>query len=228
MSQNVLMVGASGLIGGLVLPDLLFKAHKAASVVIVPARRALPLKHAALRPVIGELVESRVDKQVAALLRDQNARLDVFVSCLGTTIRQAGSQAAFRAIDFDLVRDMAEVARRHGATQAVIVSSVGADAGSRNFYLKTKGELEEELPRLGFTRCDFLQPGLLIGDRGGPKRVAEGLAQRWLPLVDPILRGRLSAFRSIGADAVARTVVRLVGQDGSGVYRHVFRDMQAP
>lgn len=228
MSQNVLMVGASGLIGGLVLPDLLFAAHKASSVVIVPARRALPLKHAALRPVIGDLIEGRVDRQVASLLRDHNARLDVFVSCLGTTIRQAGSQAAFRAIDFDLVRDMAEVARRHGAQQAIVVSSVGADARSRNFYLKTKGELEDELPRLGFARCDFLQPGLLIGDRGGPKRFAEGLAQRWLPLVDPILRGRLSAYRSIGADAVARSVVRLVGQGGSGVYRHVFRDMQTP
>ncbi|MBK8286910.1 MAG: hypothetical protein IPK97_19735 [Ahniella sp.] len=227
MSFHGLMIGASGLVGGLALPRLLDRAQSEGSVLIVPTRRELALEHKALRPIVGEMQEARVDRQVASILRDANARLDVFVSCLGTTIRQAGSQAAFRAVDFELVHAMAEVARRHGARQAILVSSVGADATSRNFYLRTKGELELEMERLGFARCDFLQPGLLIGDRAGPKRFAEQLGQKLLPAVDRLLMGGLSAYRSISAVTVASAVVRLYGRTDPGVFRHVFRDMHA-
>lgn len=222
---NGLVVGATGLVGGIALLGLLGRVQGAGGVLVVPSRRPLALADPALVNLVGELDGARLARPVASALRARDAGLDVFVSCLGTTIRQAGSQAAFHAIDFVLVRDLAEIALKHGARQAIVVSSVGADTRSRNFYLRTKGALEEELASLGFRRCDFLQPGLLIGDRGGPKRFAESLGQKWLPRIDPLLRGRLGAYRSIRAEQVAASIVRLYGRREPGVFRHVHRDM---
>lgn len=227
MSVGGLLAGATGLVGGLVLPGLLARVRQEQGVLVVPSRRPLAFTDPALANLVGGIDAPRLAREVASTLRARNAGLDVFVSCLGTTIRQAGSQAAFHAIDFALVRDLAEIALKHGARQAIVVSSVGADARSRNFYLRTKGALEEELASLGFKRCDFLQPGLLIGDRGGPARLAEGLGQRWLPRIDPLLRGRLSAYRSIRAEQVAAAIVALYGRRETGVFRHVFADMRA-
>ena len=144
----------------------------------------------------------------------------VLISCLGTTIRQAGSQAAFRAIDHDLLLAAARGARAGGAAQAIVVSSVGAEAKARNFYLRTKGEAEDGLRALGFERLDVLRPGLLLGDRDGPPRLGEGIAMLAAPLTDALLHGSLRRYRAIRADAVARAIVALVGRAPSGAYIH--------
>src|SRR5205085_9625313 len=90
---------------------------------------------------------------------------DVAISALGTTWRAAGSEAAFRAVDFTMVVDFATAAREAGVPRMIAVSSVGADAGSRAFYLRVKGEMEAALSALGFDRLDIVRPGLLRGDR---------------------------------------------------------------
>lgn len=82
----------------------------------------------------------------------------IFISCLGATIRQAGSRAAFRAVDHDLVLAAARAAKKGSARQAIVVSSVGASAKAGNFYLRTKGETEDGLRALGFERLDILRP----------------------------------------------------------------------
>ena len=97
-------------------------------------------------------------------------------------MRQAGSQAAFRAVDFDMVVAFARAAAAAGARRMVTVSSVGADPGSANFYLRIKGEMEAALEALGFERLDIFQPGLLRGPRGGDRRPGERIAialARW-------------------------------------------------
>src|SRR5690606_3024257 len=99
-------------------------------------------------------------------------------------------------------------------------SSVGAAAKSGNFYLRTKGETEDDLAALGFDRLDFLRPGLLRGDRPGPQRLGEGLATIAAPLTDALLHGRFRRYRSISGDSVAAAIVALAGQKGSGVYIH--------
>ncbi len=144
----------------------------------------------------------------------------VLICCLGTTIRQAGSQDAFRAVEYDLVLAAARGARAGGTPHMIAVSSVGASAKSANFYLRTKGETEDDLVALGFDRLDLIRPGLLRGDRPGPQRLGEGLATTAAPLTDALLHGSFRRYRSISDDRVAAAIVRLAGQGGSGVHIH--------
>ena len=205
-TPSILLVGATGLIGRAVI------AAVGARPLTILARRAiddLPAQHA---PFVAP--PERWADIIAA------EAPSVLVSCLGTTIRQAGSQAAFRAVDHDLILSAARGARAGGATQMIVVSAVGAAAMSRNFYLRTKGETEEGLRALGFDRLDILRPGLLTGDRPGPVRLGEGIATVAAPLVNAMLRGSLRRYRSISGATVARAIVGLAGQGGTGVHIH--------
>ncbi|MBA3941255.1 MAG: NAD-dependent dehydratase [Sphingopyxis sp.] len=145
---------------------------------------------------------------------------DTLICCLGTTIRQAGSQAAFRAVDHDLVLAAARAARQGGAQHLIVVSSVGASSGGGNFYLRTKGEVEAELRSLGFARLDILRPGLLTGERNGPPRLGEGLAMVAAPLTNALLHGSLRRYRSIPATKVAKAIMALADRTEPGVYIH--------
>ncbi|SKB50753.1 NAD-dependent dehydratase [Sphingopyxis flava] len=145
---------------------------------------------------------------------------EVLVSCLGTTIRAAGSQPAFRAVDHDLILSAARGAREGGAARMIVVSSVGASARSRNFYLRTKGETEDGLRALGFDRLDMIRPGLLTGKRPGPARLGEGIAIAAAPLFDALLVGSLRRYRSIPAEIVAKAIVTLASRRESGSYVH--------
>ena len=129
---------------------------------------------------------------------------DAAVCALGTTIAVAGSQAAFRAVDFDAVLAFARAARAAGARKLAVVSSLGADRRSSSFYSRTKGEMEVAVAGLGYDSVIVARPSLLTGDRGAlaqPARVGERLAQ-WLaaPLAPLIPR----AYRPIPAATVAR------------------------
>ena len=144
----------------------------------------------------------------------------VLICCLGTTIRQAGSQEAFRAVDHDLLLAVAEAAKRAGTAHMIAVSSVGAAAKSGNFYLRTKGETEDGLRALGFDRLDLIRPGLLRGERPGPQRLGEGIATIAAPLTDALLHGSFRRYRSIAGETVAAAIVALAPQRGSGVHIH--------
>ena len=139
--------------------------------------------------------------------------------CLGTTQKIAGSQAAFARVDRDYV---VAVARAAWATRLALVSSVGADANSRNFYLRTKGEAEEAIVGLGFETLAIARPGLLRGPRPNDRRLGEELAKLVAPVVDPLLRGRLTRYRSIDPNIVAKALVNatLEGESGQVVLEH--------
>ena len=193
---RVAMIGASGLVGGLVLPML------ARHQVLLIGRRALPVD---LPQRVGP-----IDAWPDLI----DAPVDVVVSTLGTTWRAAGrSQAAFRAVDRDAVVAVAGAARRAGARQAIVVSSVGASPASRSFYLRTKGEMEAALAGVGFDTLDILRPGLLRGSRGGERRFGERLATAASPLTDRLVPDR---YRSIAAERVAAAIAALVGRDDRG------------
>lgn len=144
----------------------------------------------------------------------------ILVSALGTTIAQAGSKPAFRAVDHDLVLAAARAARNAGTRHMITVSSVGASASSSNFYLSTKGQVEDELASLGFDRVDVLRPGLLIGERQGPHRTGEAIAMLLAPLTDALMLGGLRRYRSVRASAVARAILTLAKAGGQGVHVH--------
>lgn len=204
--SDALLIGATGLVGGAVI------AQAKGRALTVLARREvanLPAPH-----ILRVAPPDTWADMIAA------ERSPVLICCLGTTIKQAGSEAAFRAVDHGLILAAARGAKLGGATQMIVVSSVGASASSRNFYLKTKGETEDGLRALGFDRLDIIRPGLLLGERTGAPRLGEGLAMIVAPLTNALLHGALRRYRSIHADAVARAIVALAGQGGSQVLIH--------
>ncbi|OZA65929.1 MAG: nucleoside-diphosphate sugar epimerase [Sphingomonadales bacterium 39-62-4] len=143
------------------------------------------------------------------------------VIALGTTIKAVGGDnAAFRAVDHDLVLESAAAAKAAGARQLIVVSSVGAEAGSKNFYLSVKGEVEDKLAKLHFERLDLLRPGLLRGHRDGPTRPAERLGMIFSPLADLLMLGRLRRYRSARDSDLARVILSLAGAKPRGRFIH--------
>jgi uncharacterized protein YbjT (DUF2867 family) len=218
-ARVILLSGASGLIGSLVLRALL--ANPTADVrVIAPSRRTLPVDDPRLLVPVGDW--QAADAQPALKTRvDASGPLDTWICALGTTLNQAGSRAAFRAVDLELVLRMGGLARACGAGHAIVVSSVGANAGARNFYLAVKGEAEQGLRALGFRRLDLLQPSLLLGPRQD-RRTGEAWGQRLAPWFNPLLAGGLRRYRAIPAEVVAGKVLRLLGLFEPGCFAHTY------
>ena len=163
--RTALIVGGSGLVGRFCLQALL--EDPAYGSVISLARRELPI------PANPKRVQKVLPFETLAAL-DLPPMDDVFCA-LGTTIRKAGSQQAFRCVDYDLPLAVADHALKFGARQFVLVSSIGADARSKNFYLRTKGELEDMLRRLPFKALHIFRPSFLIGKRE-ESRLGESIA----------------------------------------------------
>jgi uncharacterized protein YbjT (DUF2867 family) len=150
---------------------------------------------------------------------------DVFIA-LGTTIKAAGSQAAFRQVDFDYVVDVARIARAAGATRLAVVSALGADARSRVFYNRVKGEMEAAIAQLGYTSVVIAQPSLLLGDRtalGQRARAGEIWAARLArPMSWMVPRG----VRPIQARAVAAALAEAMHTAKPGLRVLKSREMQ--
>lgn len=195
--RQVLMAGASGLIGREILQGLLSDDSVAAVHSLV--RRELAVSH-------PKLTQHRVQfDRLPALPRVGEA----FIA-LGTTIKVAGSQQAFRAVDHDAVLAVAKAAREAGATRLGIVSAMGADPNSRIFYSRVKGETEQDLAAVGYETLVIARPSMLAGDRtslGQPERSGEKLAlqvSRWLAPLIP------SNYASVQAGSVARALLAAV------------------
>lgn len=123
--------------------------------------------------------------------------------CIGSTLRNAGSEADRRRIDLDLTVGFARAAQGLGATRFIVVSSAGADPSARNPYLRVKGELEQALRELRFEALDVIRPGLLLGMRS-ELRPLELAGRLLMPLLNPFLHGRQARWRGISArDAAA-------------------------
>jgi uncharacterized protein YbjT (DUF2867 family) len=138
-------------------------------------------------------------------------------TALGTTIRKAGSQQAFRRVDFEYPLSAAKQALNAGAKQFILVSSVGADPGSRNFYLRTKGELEQAVSALGFQAVHIFRPSILLGKRE-EFRAGERVATVIAPVLNLMLMGVLRRYRAIRAATVGRAMVAAARQAIIGVH----------
>lgn len=199
--KTVVIAGASGVVGSRALHHLL--ARDDVGRVVALGRRALPARHEKLASAVVDL------RSAEETAREVPGDVAVAVCCLGTTMKQAGSKEAFRAVDRDAVVAFGEAALRRGARRCLLVSSIGADARSRNFYLKTKGEAEEALARLGFPQLTVLRPSF-IDDQGAraERRAGEKIA---LPLARALFAvvGRTGKYAPIAADVIARALVRL-------------------
>lgn len=217
MSLRVVVAGATGLVGRALIGQLC--AASSVTGILVVGRRSLGVAHEKLTEKLGPA------EDWPQFLEDQTC--DAAISTLGTTLRDAGSQAAFFAIDHDLVLSFARSACAAGTRQFLMVSSVGAHAAARNFYLATKGKAEADVANIGFERLDILRPGLLRGVRDGRLRLGERLAIAVAPLTDVLTPAVLSRYRSISAQSVAAALAALVGVPEPGQFVHHNEEMQA-
>lgn len=206
MARAAVVLGATGMVGGYCLELLL--ADPAYGRVVTLGRRASGRTHPRLDEKVGDL-DGLIDAE-----RDAFAGADVFC-CLGTTIRAAGSQDAFRRVDHDLPAHAARVASAAGARHFLLVTATGADPKSFFFYNRVKGEVERDVAAFPFQGVAILRPSLLLGERA-ERRPGEALGQRLAPLLNPVLRGPLRKMRAIHASTVAAAMVRLAKEGVRG------------
>ena len=198
---NIVMAGATGVVGSRVLPRLLARSD-VAQVTAVGRRPPAQTDPKLATPVVDL-------RDVAALVDVIPTGIDCAVCCLGTTMKRAGSKEAFRAVDYDAVLAFARAARQQGARRFLLVSSAGASARSGNFYLKTKGEAEDAVAAIGFDQVAVLRPSF-IDDQGTRTEVRPG--ERFvLPIARAVFAivGRTSRYAPITADTIANAMVRL-------------------
>lgn len=195
--RHILLAGATGLTGEHLLDRLL--DEPTVERVLAPSRRALA-EHSRLDNPVGELSE---------LLPQLTGPIDTAFCCLGTTIKKAGSQSAFRAVDLDLVVAFAQRARELSARHLLVVSALGADSQATVFYNRIKGEMEEALRAQAWPQLTLARPSLLLGERSD-FRLGERLAAPFAQL----LPGK---WRGIEANRLAHALWRLALEDGQGV-----------
>lgn len=195
--QHILIAGATGLTGEHLLDRLL--SEPTVARVLAPTRRPLAA-HPHLENPVGEL---------QGLLPQLSGQVDTAFCCLGSTIKQAGSQEAFRAIDHDLILAFARRARELGARHLVVISALGANPNSSVFYNRVKGETEEALKAMSWPQLTIARPSLLLGARH-EFRLGERLAA-------PLLRWLPGKYRGIDACALARALWRLALEEEDGI-----------
>jgi uncharacterized protein YbjT (DUF2867 family) len=214
--RTALLAGATGLIGRELLP-LLLEGERYGRVHVLLRRSAPDL------PRDRRLTVHQVN---FAALPALPAVDDVFIA-LGTTIKAAGSQAAFRAVDFDAVVQTAKAARAAGACRLAVVSALGADSTSSVFYNRVKGEMQAAVAELGYDSVQIAQPSLLVGDRealGQPARPGEVWATR---LLRPVMGLVPASVRPIEAHTVAQALLRATLAGTPGVHLLASARLQA-
>jgi uncharacterized protein YbjT (DUF2867 family) len=174
--MKVMLVGATGLVGSHVLRQLLEDPR--CDAVVAPTRRPVGITDAAL-------VNPVVDFEQLPAAAEWWA-VDAVICALGTTIKQAGSQAAFARVDHDAPLAVARLARAQGAHAFALNSAMGADPGARIFYNQVKGRLEQDLRALGYPSLTLVRPGLIGGERA-ERRTGEHLASLVLGVLGPVL-----------------------------------------
>jgi uncharacterized protein YbjT (DUF2867 family) len=209
--RRVLLVGATGLVGTRIMQACVGRSDLR---LIALTRREAPMPQGArMEMLVADPAEWEQSLATVAP--------DAVICALGTTWRRAGrDEAAFRAVDQELVLRVARAAKAIGVSNFVLVSSVGADMASRAFYLRVKAEVEAALRKLRFHRLDILRPGLLRGPRSGDRRPGERLAIALSPVMNLFLHGDRRRLRAIDARLVARAALEGAREKARGTFVH--------
>ena len=208
-TKTALLVGASGLIGGHCLRFLLDEpAYQRVTILV---RSSLPVVH-------EKLIQRTIDFSEIETLGDIFTADDVYC-CLGTTIKKAGSQEAFRKVDFDYPVKLAALTQHCGANQFLLVSSLGANTHSRVFYSRIKGEVEEAIRKISFTSLHIFRPSLLLGERK-EHRLGEQIGAAVMKTFKHAMIGSFQKYRAIQAQDVAKVLVRVaqLGIEGVNIF----------
>ena len=202
MNKTALLAGASGLTGGYLL-NLLLESPEYSSVIAY-VRKSSGLTH----PKLKEIVVNWEN------LQEPVAAEDVFC-CLGTTIKKAGSQEAFRRVDYNYPLQLAQIQLRGGSQQFLLVSAIGADAKSSVFYSRVKGELENALQSIGYKSLHIFRPSFIAGPRK-ESRPGERIGLAIFSLLSPLFIGPLKKYAPIQAAHIARAMLRTAQKNEQG------------
>ncbi|MBN8192250.1 NAD-dependent epimerase/dehydratase family protein [Bacillus sp. NTK074B] len=215
MPRIALVAGATGLVGSN-LVEILLKSPEYTKVISF-VRRDSGVKH--------EKLDERIISFDGMKLLPHEEIDDVFC-CLGTTIKKAKTKHAFKKVDYEYPIQLGKLGRSHGAKQYLVISSIGANPGSRFFYSQVKGNLENELKELHFPSLHIFRPSLLMGERK-EFRFGEKAGEIFSRAVRPVMVGRLKRYRSIPGKQVAYGMYRTaVGESKEEVIIHESEQIQ--
>ncbi len=207
MKKKAIVIGATGLIGEILVQNLL--KNNAYQKVIVVVRRSIGIQHAKLEEKINDY---------ANVLEDlKSLQGDELFCCIGTTIKKAGSKEAFEKVDLDIPANFAKLAAQNGITKMLVVSSLGANLHTSNFYLKTKAQMEHAVGKNLIETVVFFRPSLLLGSRK-EFRFGEKLAMIFMPLFNFVLLGGWRKYRAIKAVTVAKAMINVANSDMEGLF----------
>lgn len=206
MGKTAIILGASGLVGNEVLKLLLLDINLEQIKVFV--RKPLSVEHPKLEQII---VDFDAIDNYAHLIKG-----DVFFCCIGTTIKTAGSKDAFLKVDYTYPLSFAKIAKQNGLEKFLLISSIGADKTSSNFYLKVKGDIEVALEKIKFESLVILRPSMLLGDRK-EFRFGESAGKIFMKLFSFVFIGNLKKYKAVEASAVAKAMVQLSKAEFKGL-----------
>lgn len=203
-NKTVLMVGASGLVGGEVL-RMLIEAPAYEKIVLLNRRE--------ISAVTGhsKVIQLQANFDELHQIRD-SLQADDVICTLGTTIKKAGSQAEFRKVDFTYPLQIAKIAQANGARHFLIVTASGANPNAKIFYNRVKGEIETAIRELNYPETSIFRPSLLLGPRT-EKRFGEDIAQKLSPLLSFLLPLR---YKPVPARVVAQAILAATRQKQPG------------
>ncbi|HWU69200.1 MAG TPA: NAD(P)H-binding protein, partial [Stenotrophobium sp.] len=205
MSRTALIAGVTGLVGEQLLLQMV--ASDTYAQITLLSRKPLAVDDARVRVVMTDFSD------LAAL--GTALRADDVFCCLGTTLKTAGSRAAFERVDYQMVVDLARAAHAQGAQQFLVISAAGTAANSPSFYSRVKARMEQDVAAAGFDSVQILRPSLLLGTRR-EHRQGERAAQRIMPMLSPLLWGGLKKYRAVTAHDVAAAMLQLAARRQSG------------
>jgi len=211
MQKNILLIGASGLIGS-ELVQLLLRDDKIKTVKVF-VRKSLAITDQKLREILVDFEHLEDFKH--------EFQGDALFCCIGTTRKKTPDLEAYKAIDYGIVLAAATLARSNQVPQVHLVSAIGANISSNIFYNRLKGEIEKDLLKLDFPTIVIYQPAMLIGKRN-ESRPAEFIAQKLMPFFDVFLLGKAQKYHSIEAKKVAESMLDNLHkpQKGASVFQY--------
>lgn len=215
MSKSITILGASGLIGNEILKLAL--ENKEIEHVTILVRKSLNVNHPKLTEIITDFKN----------LKDFESKIigDALICCLGTTRKKSPNLDEYKAIDYGLTINIAQLAQKQNVQQVHLISAIGADPNSKIFYNRLKGETEQALIKMDFPQTFIYRPSLLIGKRN-EFRFGELIAQKLAPLFDFFLIGSLKKYHSISSTIIATAVIKRISSECPKIEIMEYKEIQ--
>ena len=214
--MKAVVAGGTGLIGSFLI-DWLKRDDEIEAVTAITRREE---SHE------GKVFWKKADLGNIEELKTAFRDADLCFCCLGTTMKNAGSKAAFRKVDYEYVLNLAQAAKAEDCESFSVVSAIGSDAKSSFFYNQVKGEMEQGLEKIGFERLHIFQPSILLGPRT-EKRLGEKLGIIGMKAISPILLGGMSKYKPIQASKVAQAMLHYAKSPEMGIRRYSYDEIMA-